>query len=71
VHELAQTYAGKIDCVVKNHDDADSPQRIERYGLKIHGMVITDASDRVLWSESSHQQTKAGVEAAIKKVLGG
>jgi hypothetical protein len=71
VHGLAQQYAGKIDCVVTNHDEGDSKQRIARYGLNIHGMVITDAQDKVLWSESGHNQTKEGVVAAIAKVLGG
>jgi len=71
VHELAQQYAGKIDCVVKKHDEGDSQHRIARYGLTQHGMVITDAQDKVLWSEEGHKMTKEGVVAAITKVLGG
>ncbi|MFY9341724.1 MAG: hypothetical protein WAT39_04500 [Planctomycetota bacterium] len=71
VNELAQEYAGRMTCVIAKHNEGDSQQRIERYGLKGHGMVITDADDKVLWSESSHKQTKEGVTAAIKKVLGG
>lgn len=71
MHELAQKYTGKLVCEVKNHDAGDSPARIQRYGLNIHGMVITGADDKVLWSESSHKQTREGVEAAIAKVLGG
>ena len=69
--KLAQQYAGKIECVVRKHDEGDSQQRIVRYGLSQHGMVITDAEDKVLWSESGHKQTKEGVVAAITKVLGG
>jgi hypothetical protein len=71
VHGLAQDYAGRLDCRVVKHNEGDSPERIKRYGLDRHGMVITDANDKVLWLESSHNQTKAGVVAAIDKVLGG
>lgn len=69
MHELAKDYAGRVDCKVVKHDQADSPARIQRYGLDKHGMVITDAADKVLWSESGHKQTKAGVVAAIDKLL--
>ena len=71
VHGLAQDYQGKIDCKVVKHNEGDSPERIKRYGLGQHGMVITDQDDKVLWSEPSHKQTREGVDAAIKKVLGG
>jgi hypothetical protein len=71
VHGLAQDYDGKVTCVVKKHDEGDSQDRIKRYGLNLHGMVVTDASDKVLWSESGHMQTREGVEAALKKLLGG
>lgn len=49
-----------------------SKKRIAKYGLDIHGMVITDdKDDSVVWSESGHNQKKDGVKAAIDKVLGG
>ena len=70
VNELAKDYAGKVACSVVKHDEGDSQERIKRYGLNIHGMVIVDAADKVVWSESGHKQTKAGVQAAIDKLLG-
>jgi hypothetical protein len=70
VHGLAKDYEGKVSCKVVKHDEGDSQERIKRYGLDIHGMVLTDQDDKVLWSESSHKQTRAGVEAALQKVLG-
>lgn len=71
VHGLAADYAGKMTFVVRNHQEGDSPARITRYGLDVHGMVITDAADKVLWSESGHKQTRADVQAAIDRLLGG
>jgi hypothetical protein len=71
VHELAKDYAGAVDCKVVQHDEGDSAARIVRYGLNVHGMVIVDQDDQVVWSESGHKQTKAGVVAAIQKLLGG
>jgi hypothetical protein len=71
VHGLAKDFAGRVDCKVVQHNEGDSQQRIARYGLNIHGMVICDRSDQVLWSESGHKQTRAGVEAALQKLLGG
>jgi hypothetical protein len=57
--------------VVEDGNTEASKARIAKYGLEIHGMVITDdQDDRVLWSESGHNQKKAGVEAAVKKTLG-
>ena len=55
---------------VKNWKDGDSPELIEKYKLGRHGMVITDAEGKALWSQGGHKQTKTGVEKAIKKVLG-
>ena len=45
--------------------------RIKKYGLDVHGMVITDKNDKVLWKESGHLQTKSGIKTAIDKVLSG
>lgn len=71
MHGFAQEFAGKIECKVVPHNEGDSPQRIQRYELGQHGMVITDQSDAVVWKEPGHHQTREGVEAAIKKALGG
>ncbi|MBL8754460.1 MAG: hypothetical protein JNK15_14245 [Planctomycetes bacterium] len=70
MHGLAKDYTGKVDCKVVKHDEGDSQDRIKRYGLDIHGMVVTDAADKVLWSESGHKQTRDGIDAALKKLLG-
>jgi hypothetical protein len=70
VNGLTQDYQGKIDCKVVKYNEGDSQERIKRYGLDVHGMVITDQTDKVLWSESGHKQTRDGVVAAITKVLG-
>lgn len=45
--------------------------RIEKYGLDIHGMVITDKDDKVVWKESGHNQTTGGIKTAIDKALSG
>ncbi len=71
VHGLATEFAGKVECKVVNHDAGDSQERIKRYGLNLHGMVVVDGSDKLLWSESGHKQTRDGVTAALRKLLGG
>lgn len=71
MHGLAQEFAGKIECKVVKHNEGDSQQRIQRYELGLHGMVITDQNDTVVWKEPGHNQTREGVKAAIEKVLGG
>lgn len=70
VNGLTTEYAGRVACKIVKHDQGDSPARIARYGLNLHGMVITDQDDKVLWSESGHKQTREGVVAALTKVLG-
>lgn len=56
--------------VVRDAKDQASEALIKKYGLDVHGMVITDgADDSVVWKESGHNQTKEGVKAAIDKVL--
>ena len=44
--------------------------RIARYGLEIHGMVITDAAGEKKWMESGHTQKRDGIIAAIDGLLG-
>ena len=71
VNGLEKEFAGKLAFDVVGVDEGDSQQRIDRYGLDIHGMVITDDQDQVVWAESGHKQTAAGVRAAIEQALGG
>jgi hypothetical protein len=71
VNGLEKEYGDRLGFAVVPHNDGDAPARIERYGLDIHGMVITDQDDRVIWSESGHKQTRQGVRQAIDKALGG
>ena len=71
VNGLAKDYEGKIECKVVKYDEGDSPDRIKRYGLTQHGMVITDQNDKVVWSESGHKQTRNGVIVAINQAIGG
>jgi hypothetical protein len=70
VNELATEYPGRVDCKIVKHDAEGSAARIVRYGLDKHGMVVTDQDDKVLWIESGHKQTKAGVVQALTKLLG-
>ncbi len=71
MHGLAKDYAGKMKFEVVPYNQGDSQQRIADYELGQHGMVIADQDKKKVWSESGHKQTRAGVEAAIKKLLGG
>jgi len=70
VHGLAKDYTGKMKFEVVPYDQGDNPKRIADYGLDLHGMVIVDQDKKKVWSESGHKQTREGVEAAIKKLLG-
>ena len=71
VHGLAQDYAGRMKFEVVPYNEGDNQKRIAAYGLDVHGMVIVDQTGAKVWSESGHKQTRAGVEAAIKKLLDG
>lgn len=70
VDGLEKTYGDRMTFQVKDYQQGDSPQLIKKHGLGKHGMVITDAQGNKLWSEPNHNQTKEGVEKAIKNVLG-
>ena len=70
VDGLEKVYGNKVTFQVKNYEEGDSPQLIQKYELGKHGMVITDGEGNKLWSEPSHKQTKEGVEKAIKRVVG-
>ncbi|MEO6596178.1 MAG: hypothetical protein ABIP94_15630 [Planctomycetota bacterium] len=70
MHELAKAYEGKMKFEVVKYNEGDSQARIAAYELDKHGMVIADQNKAKVWSESGHKQTKEGIEAAIKKVLG-
>ena len=71
MHGLAQEYQGRMTFEVVRYDEGDSPQRIKDYGIDKHGMVIVDKDQKEpVWVESGHKQTREGVEAQIKKLLG-
>jgi len=70
VHGLAKDYAGKMKFEVVPYDQGNNKQRIADYQLDLHGMVIVDQTGAKVWGESGHKQTRAGVEAAIKQLLG-
>ena len=67
---FAKDYEGKMKFAVEDGESDESVARIAKYGLVKHGMVITDKDDKIVWSESGHDQTAAGVKAAIDKALG-
>ena len=71
VNGLAKEFDGKLQFQVLNTAAPGSAERIEKYGLDIHGMVITDQDDTVVWSESGHMQKHDRVKAAIAKALKG
>ena len=67
---FAKEYEGKMQFVVEDGKTEANIASIAKYGLEIHGMVITDKDDNVLWSESSHNQKHETVKKAIDKALG-
>ncbi len=69
VHGLEEVYGDRMSFAIRAHHEGDAQELIKKYGLDIHGMVITDRAGAVRWKESSHNQTRAGVEAAIQKLL--
>lgn len=71
VNGLAKEYQGKLDFKVVVFDEGDAQARIKKYGLDKHGMVITDQDDKLVWSESGHNQKAPGVRKAIDAALGG
>ena len=56
VNGLAKEFDGKLQFQVLNTAAPGSAEQIEKYALDIHGMVITDQDDTVVWSESGHMQ---------------
>lgn len=71
VNGFAKDYEGKMTFEVKDAKSVVSKALIEKYGLEVHGMVITDnKDDSLVWSESGHKQKKDVVKAAIDKALG-
>ncbi|MFT4513028.1 MAG: hypothetical protein ACI89X_003202 [Planctomycetota bacterium] len=71
MHGFASDYEGKMKFSVADGKSDVGKSRIEKYGLDVHGMVITDKNDKVLWKESGHLQTKPGIKTAIDKALSG
>jgi hypothetical protein len=71
VNGFATQYEGKMKFSIADGKNDEGLGRIKKYGLDVHGMVITDKNDKVLWKESGHLQTKGGIKTAIDKVLSG
>lgn len=70
VNGLETQFGTAMKFQVLEHDTDQSQALIAKYELDRHGMVITDASGELLWKESGHKQTEAGVTKAIQQVLG-
>ena len=70
VRGLEKDYGDKMTFVIRNYQEDDAPALIEYFDLDVHGMAITDKQGTLHWKESGHKQTREGVEAAIKKLLG-
>lgn len=69
VRGLEAEYGQQMRFAVRPFDQGDAPDLIKRYELGLHGMVVTDQTGAVQWKEPGHNQTRSGVEAAIKKLL--
>ncbi|MCR9244866.1 MAG: hypothetical protein NXI31_07530 [bacterium] len=68
MNALEKDYGSKVKFVVK--PAAEELDTIQSYELGSHGMVLCGSKNELLWKESGHKQTRAGIEAAIKKALG-
>lgn len=71
MHGFAKDYEGKMLFAVEDGKTEANKARIGKYGFSVHGMVITDMQDKIIWKEEGHLQTKAGVKTAIDKALSG
>lgn len=69
VRGLAKDYDGRVECRIENYAEGDSPALITEHGLDKHGMIVTDASGKLLWKESGHKQQRDKVAAALDKLL--
>ena len=70
MHALEKQFGSKMDFEIVMFNKGDAPERIKKYQLQIHGMVIVGADDEVLWKESGHQQSQKEVTAKIESLLG-
>ncbi|MCA8970527.1 MAG: hypothetical protein KDC95_12110 [Planctomycetes bacterium] len=72
VHGLAKQdeFSERIEFVVEDYQKGDSPERIAKYGLERHGMILTDRGGNLVWSESGHKQQRETVVAALREALG-
>ena len=68
---FAQDYEGKMKFAVEDANSDANKGRITKYGFDVHGMVITDQNDKIVWKEEGHLQTQDGIKAAIEKALSG
>lgn len=69
MNELAEQYDGKMDFEVLLTTAPGAAEHIRELGFDKHGMVITDAQDKVLWKEDGHTQKKPAIQSQIDKLL--
>ncbi|MEC7583641.1 MAG: hypothetical protein VYE77_04930 [Planctomycetota bacterium] len=69
VNGLEKEYGSQLDFEIVDYKKGDSPERIKKYDLGVHGMVITDQAGNRIWSESGHKQTRPGIVKGIKYSL--
>lgn len=69
VNGLEKEYGSQMDFEIVDYEKGDSPERIKKYGLGLHGMVITDQAGNRVWSEPGHKQTRPAIVKGIKYSL--
>jgi len=69
VNGLAEEYEGKMDFEVVSTKAPGAAEQMKHYGFDIHGMLITDSKDKVLWKEEGHTQKRPAIKAQIDKLL--
>jgi hypothetical protein len=71
VHGLEEELGSRMKFIIAPYNEGDAPDRIVRYGLDIHGMVVTDQEDKVHWLESGHAQKQGEVRQVLLELLDG
>ena len=69
VNGLATQYGDRVDFEVVSTTAPGAAARIERYGFDIHGMVVTDHGDQILWKEEGHLMKAPGVQQQLDALL--
>ena len=69
VNGLATQYGDRVDFEVVSTKAEGAAARIAHYGFDIHGMVVTDQQDQVLWKEEGHMMKAPGVQQQLDALL--